>query len=332
MPKTICVAGVSGLVGANITRAALAKGYRVHGVMRDHTDETKVPHLMALPGAADRLTLFSGDMASSGDFDAAMQGADCVFIACLIPVYFGPTGKPAKEMDDAQGYAEIINPTVEGCLNILRSAAKAHVPNVVICSSTSSTNPNPPVPVKNEVDHWSDVNLQCRQKKYTSATKAVMERAAMAFADDHGMRLSILLPTLMLGPMVLPQHGDEGFMAVLKRLNRGEKGRHEKVPNDSTSMAHIDDVAALFMAAYENPGAQGRYFGMKASWHWKDIYAELQRLMPDMAMPEPYTGDPAAPTGFDFTRQNSLGVQLRDVPEILESAVGWVQSDTARRE
>jgi hypothetical protein len=71
-----------------------------------------------------------------------------VFIACLIPTYAGPSGKPAREMDDAQGYAEIIMPTVDGCLNIMRSAVDAGIRNIVICSSTSSTNPNPPVAIK----------------------------------------------------------------------------------------------------------------------------------------------------------------------------------------
>ncbi|WP_417515038.1 NAD-dependent epimerase/dehydratase family protein [Minwuia sp.] len=326
MARTVCVAGVSGLVGANITKALLAGGYRVNGVMRDADDPRKAPFLRALPGAAERLTLFSADMADDGSFDTAVHGCDAVFIACLIPTYVGPSGVRATEMDDAQGYAEIIMPTVNGCLNIMRSAAKAEVPNVLICSSTSSTNPVPPVENKNEVDHWSDPDQQCAQKKYTSATKAVMEKAAMACAAENGMRLCIFLPTLMLGPMVLPTHMDEGFMAVLRRLTRGEKGRHDRVPNDSTSMAHIDDVAALFLAAYENPEAQGRYFAMKESWPWQDIYAELQKLIPDMVMPEPLN-EPAKPaTTFDFTRRDSLGVQMRSVPEILEAAVRFARN------
>ncbi|MDZ7684534.1 MAG: hypothetical protein U5O39_05625 [Gammaproteobacteria bacterium] len=54
----LCVAGASGLVGANITRAALERGYRVNGALRNADDPAKAPHLKALPGG-DRLTLFS---------------------------------------------------------------------------------------------------------------------------------------------------------------------------------------------------------------------------------------------------------------------------------
>ena len=324
--KTVCVAGASGLVGSNIVVACLERGYRVNGTLRDKTEADKVPYLEALPGAAERLTLFEADMSEADAFDPALRGVDCVFVACLTPTYVGPSGTPAREMDKAQGYAEIIMPTVNGCLNILRSAARQGVKNAVICSSTSSTNPIPPVPVKNEIDHWSDVEEQCKAKKYTSAAKPVMEKAAMAFADENGMRLSILMPTLMFGPVVLPRHLDETYQSMLKKLINGEPPRHEKVPNDSMSMIHIEDLAALFLAAYENPEASGRYFGVVDSWHWKDIYAELAKLLPNAKMPAPLTEDPAPATRFDFTRRDSLGVPIRDVPTLLRETVEWIKT------
>ena len=198
--------------------------------------------------------------------------------------------------------------------------------DVVICSSTSSTNPVPPVPVKNEVDHWSDAEQQCASGKYTSATKTVMKRAALAFAAEHGMLLRILLPTLMLGPMVLPTHGAAGFMADLRRMLRGEPSRHEIAPNDSTSMAHIEDVAALFLAAYESPTAEGRFFAVRESWHWNDIYTTLGEIDPALRLPALHAGERAAPTRFDLTRRDSLGVKMRDIPEVLADAVAWAKA------
>ena len=92
-------------------------------------------------------------------------------------------------------------------------------------------------------------------------------------------------------------------------------------------MAHIGDVAALFLAAYENPDAEGRYFAVRESWHWNDIYAELARIDPSLKLPPPYDGEQAAPTGFDFARRDSLGVKMRDVPEILRDAVNWARAN-----
>lgn len=71
-----------------------------------------------MPGGGN-LTLYAAEMDADGSFDAAMAGVDGVFIASLIPTYVGPSGVKATEMDDDQGYAEIIMPTVNGCLNIL---------------------------------------------------------------------------------------------------------------------------------------------------------------------------------------------------------------------
>jgi len=259
---TVTVVGASGLVGSHVVKAALARGYRVNGTLRDHRAPDKAPYLMALDGAAERLRLFSADMADGGAFDAPLEGSVGVFIASLIPTYYGPSGTKATAMDDEQGYREIIMPTMDGCLNILHAADRHGIKTAVICSSTSSTNPIPPVPVKNEVDHWSDEDQQCAAKKYTSATKTVMEKAAMKFADEHGMRLSIFMPTGLYGPLILPGHIPVNNHAWLKRLIDGGEGKHKKIPNDSTSMIHLEDLAALFLAAYENPDASGRYFGV----------------------------------------------------------------------
>jgi nucleoside-diphosphate-sugar epimerase len=324
---TVCVAGASGLVGSNIVKAALARGLRVNGTLRDHRAKTKAPYLQALPGGAERLTLFSAQMSSSTAFDAAMAGTDCVFIACLIPVYAGADATPAKHMDDQRGYAEIIMPTVEGCLNIMRSAARNNVRKVVICSSTSSTNPIPAVAVKSETEHWSDEVEQCRAGKYTSATKTVMEKAATAFAAKHGMRLSIILPTGMFGPVILPEHLDGNPHAWLRRALHQGQPRHQRMPNDSSSMSHLHDLAALFLAAYENADACGRYFGVYDSWHWQDIYAELHELLPDMKMPTALQEAALPATGFDFSRRDSLGVTMRDVPTQLRETIEWLRTE-----
>ena len=198
MTEKVAIAGASGLVGANILKAALARGYAVNGAMRNPTGPAA--RLMDLPGAEDRLELMAADMAVEGAFDPVMQGVDGVFIACLVPVYFAPDGTPARELDDTRGRAEIIQPTVDGCLNIMRSAIRSGVRDIVICSSTSSTNPVPAVPVKNEVDHWSDPDQQCADRKFTSAAKASMERAAMALAAEHGVRLRIFAADPDAGP------------------------------------------------------------------------------------------------------------------------------------
>ena len=129
--RIISVVGASGLVGSNIVREALKRGYGVNGTMRNSADQKKASYLKRLPGAEKNLNLFDANMNDFDSFSNAFTNVDCVFVACLIPTFFGSSGKAAKEMDDQQGYDEIINPTVEGCLNILKSAAQKNIKNKV---------------------------------------------------------------------------------------------------------------------------------------------------------------------------------------------------------
>tara|TARA_B100001057_G_scaffold484644_1_gene563039 strand:- start:5393 stop:6385 length:993 start_codon:yes stop_codon:yes gene_type:complete len=325
MNKTVCVAGASGLVGSSIVKAALSRGYSVNGTLRDATIKDKAEYLHQLEGATN-LKLFSADMQRGSDFNEALSGTDAVFIACLIPTYKGPTGIAAKEMEYDQGYREIIQPTVDGCMEILKAAHKQGLRKAVICSSTSSTNPIPAVSVKNEIDHWSDEAEQCKSKKFTSATKTVMEKTAIRFAKENNIRLSIILPTGLYGQAILPEHMHHNPFAWLNRVIEGGQPRHETTPNDSASMIHLEDLANLFLAAYENPNATGRYFGVFDSLHWQDIYAECQKILPNMKMPKPMSEKAVAPTRFDFSRRDSLGVKIRGFPTLLRETIEWLQT------
>lgn len=325
--KTICVVGASGLVGSYITKTALARGYQVHGTFRDVNDPAKADYLKALPHAEQALTLYSADMADPDGFDEALKGCDAVVIACLAPIYQGIDGTPASELDESRGWNEIIEPIRSGCLNIMRAAARQNVSNVLICSSTSSTNPPFPVAVKNEIDHCSDLDDQLRQKKYVAAEKIVMETAAQEFAQKHQQRLSIFLPTMMLGPVLLPHHLQQHCHKLMVDLLNGRSGWHKQVPAGSMSVSHLQDVADLFLAALENPEAEGRYFAVYESWPWQDLYKEIAKHVPSQGLPASLDGEPEVPTGFDFTRRDSLGVAMRDIPTTLAQTFDWLKTN-----
>ena len=322
---TICVAGASGLVGSNVVKAALARGHRVKGTLRDATDTAKTDPLMDLPGARERLTLHSADSSDSASFDAPMAGADVTVIACFPPIYRAADGTPARELDRQRGYEEIVRPVRDGALNVLGAAQRAGVGAVVLCSSTSSTNPPAALPVKHEALALSDAETQMAEGKFTAAEKIVMETAARDFCTHHDMRLCIMLPTMMLGPVILPQHVDSDSHALPSALLRGEK-RHETTPAGSMSVSHVEDVAALFLAAVEDPTARGRYFCVKDSLPWVDLYAEFAKHVPEGALPAPLDGTPEEPTRFDFTRRDSLGVTLRDIPTTIAETMDWLKS------
>ena len=325
--KTICVAGASGLVGSNVVKTALARGHVVRGTLRDADDASKTGPLMALPGAAERLTLHSADASDGGSFDAAMQGADATVIACFPPIYEAADGTPATELDRRRGYREIVQPVRDGVLAVLGSAQRSGVGTVVLCSSTSSTNPPVEMAVKHEATALSDAEEQMGRGRHTSAEKIVMETAARDFCVHHDMRLCIMLPTMMLGPVILPHHLDSDSHRLPRGLLRGEKVQHEATPAGSMSMSHVEDVAALFVAAVEDPRARGRYFAVYDSAPWAEIYAEFAKHVPESALPTPLEGAPDTPTRFDFTRRDSLGVTMRDIPTTVAQTMDWLKTD-----
>ena len=59
--KTVCVVGVSGLLGSNVLKEALARGYKVNGSLKDVNAPVKATFLNALPNAEANLRLFEAD-------------------------------------------------------------------------------------------------------------------------------------------------------------------------------------------------------------------------------------------------------------------------------
>ena len=60
----------------------MAKGYTVRACVRNATDHAKVAHLRAMntiENCAGTLELFEADLTVSGSYDAAFNGATCVF-------------------------------------------------------------------------------------------------------------------------------------------------------------------------------------------------------------------------------------------------------------
>ena len=102
-------------------------------------------------------------------------------------------------------------------------------------------------------------------------------------ASDGAFRVCVINPSMIVGPAYQPEPvvSQVRFAAILK----GERFA-DQTPNSSMSMIDVRDLASLFLAAYEAPGACGRYFGVIESWHWKDIYAALAEIVPGFETPK----------------------------------------------
>ena len=307
--ETICVVGCSGFIGSHVTAELLRRGYNVHGTLRDADGPSRdwLMSVLAAEASGDNaLTLFSADAFDKSSFAPALAECSGTVVSA---------GSPAVKPETIDLMAAIAE-------NVSDAAIEAGIARAVFTSSTGSTNPPEGEPeLKNEVDHWSDDALQLEQKKYAAVGKTRLDRTVLQkMADSNGsFQVSTINPTMIIGPSYKPE--PEGSFVRFAAIINGERFT-DKIPNSSLSYIDARDLAALHVAALEKDGASGRYFGVKASYHWRDILAALERVWPAYKMPEwDPAEEPVRPTQFDLTRQNSLGVDERGLDEMLAGFV-----------
>lgn len=307
----VAVIGCGGYVGSYVTAQLLADGHEVRGTVRDMSpDRTNWIHAKATAGAGDRFELLAADVFDKDSIVRAMTGCDGTIVCA---------GSPRIEPETIALMAAV----AENCCD---AALETGVRAAVFTSSTGSTNPPEGEPeLKNEVDHWSDDELQMRTGKFAAVGKTRLDRTVLAKAEGSGgaLRGITINPSTVTGPCLSPEPATslKSYAAIV----HGE--RLTTIPNSSMSMIDVRDLAALHVAALTSESASGRYFGVKQSWHWREILAELARQVPGYEMPAVDPDEvPVRPTAFDLTRQRSLGVAIRDLPGILGAAVAEMQS------
>lgn len=229
------------------------------------------------------------------------------------------TATPALFNAGSAGKDSIYMPTITGTRNILEVAAVSGIKTFVLTSSMSAIAPVPEPDVKSEA-HWSDSEVQKSKDNWYGAAKTDQEKMCHAFVagmpEETRFRFCAICPTAVMGPMLQPKPNSS--MTWLQKAASGDMMK--KAPNDSMSFIDVRDCAALHVAAFENSFASGRYMCLDKSYHWNDIFNILKKLNPSMSPVEAFEGDLAKATQFDRTRQDSLGVTIREVPQILEEA------------
>ncbi|GAY46195.1 hypothetical protein CUMW_095120 [Citrus unshiu] len=168
----VCVTGASGYLASWLVKRLLLAGYHVTGTVRDPGNERKLAHLWRLEGAKERLQIVRANLMDEGSFDDAINGCQGVF----------HTASPA----------EIIEPAVNGTLNVLRSCQKNPSLRRVVLTSSSST-----VRIRYDFDSkipldessWSSVDLCESLQIWYALSKILAEKAAWEFCGHNGIDL-----------------------------------------------------------------------------------------------------------------------------------------------
>jgi bifunctional dihydroflavonol 4-reductase/flavanone 4-reductase len=142
--------------------------------------------LLDLPGAKERLTIWKADLGEEGSFDEAIKGCTGVFHVAT-PMDF-ESKDPEVETNPYRATPktrkplcpkiflrlrvslvqnEVIQPTVEGMLSIMRACKDAGtVKRIVFTSSAGTVNIEEQQRPVYDHDNWSDIDF-CRRVKMT---------------------------------------------------------------------------------------------------------------------------------------------------------------------
>lgn len=274
MNRTIAITGVTGFIAAHAAVQALARGYVVHGTLRSMAklSETK---LVAQP-CFERLTAFEADLLRPEGFRAAFDGCDAVLHMA------SPYTLEAKDARQ-----ELVEPSVTGTINVLRTAAAVpSVKRVVLTSSMAAVTDEPDGRVLTEAD-WNTKSSLTRNPYYFA--KAEAERAAWAFMEKEkpGFDLVVINPFLVIGPSLTPGLNTSNHILV-----EALTGVFPAILELTWGMVDVRDVALAHVLALETPAASGRYLCSAESVSMRQLVETLAPL----AKP----GDRLPTRGLDF--------------------------------
>ncbi|XP_073045337.1 phenylacetaldehyde reductase-like isoform X1 [Primulina eburnea] len=258
--RVVCVTGASGYVASWLVKLLLLNGYTVKGTVRDLGKAGKVAHLKALEGAQERLLLFEADLIEEGSLDSILH--DCVgLFHTASPVLYSITD-PQKQL---------IEPSVNGTLNVLKSCTKApSIKRVVLTSSIASVtlnrNPRGPDTIMDET-WFSDRELCIETKQWYWLAKTLAEQTAVKYAEQNGIDLVVMNPGFVIGPLLQPtlNASSHFILDIIKGKN--------VFPD--YQFVDVRDVASAHVMALEDSSANGRYILVESS---VDHYEAVQFL------------------------------------------------------
>ncbi|KAL9276433.1 hypothetical protein ACSQ67_026038 [Phaseolus vulgaris] len=174
-----------------------------------------------------------------------------------------------KENTEAYVQAKIIDPSIKGTLNLLKSCMKSNSVKRVVLTSSIST-----LTAKDNNGKWKPVvdescQIQSEHVFKTQASgwvyalsKLLTEEAAFKFAKENGIDLVSVITTTVAGPfftasvpssvkvLLSPITGESEFFKILSAVN---------ARMGSIALAHIEDICSAHIFLMEHSKAEGQY-------------------------------------------------------------------------
>jgi len=254
---TVCVTGATGFIASWVIKQLLEKGYKVKGSCRDPTNAKKVQHLKSMKGD---LELFKADLMTPGAFDDAIQGCD--YVMHMASPYIIDVTDPQKEL---------VDPAINGTLNVMKAAKAAGVKRVVLTSSMAAIT-DEPIKKYTEAD-WNTKSSLTRNPYYFSKVEA--EKAGWKYAKDNDMDLVVINPFVVIGPALNTSLNESN--KILKNIMMGGM---PAILHLGWGMVDVRDVAKAHVLAMEKEDASGRYLTCNETVAMRDVVQLLKTNYP----------------------------------------------------
>lgn len=164
----VCVTGANGFIGSWVVQTLLDRGYTIiHAAIFPGSDPS---HLYSLAGASNagiRLLVYEVNILDADAVARAIEG-------CAGGGVFH-VASPCTLEDPVDPQKELVEPAVQGTINVLTAAKRFNVRRVVLTSSISAIVPNPGWPENKVFDEssWTDLDYcTSRQVSFFTHTRA----------------------------------------------------------------------------------------------------------------------------------------------------------------
>ncbi len=256
--KKVVILGANGHLGYNLSKLLIEKGYFVRATVRDINNPDKTQHLSDLG-----VELFEADLMRQTQLEKAMTGMDGVFQLAAV---FNVTSKNPEK--------EVMKPTIEGALNVVRACAKCKIKKLIFTSSIAAVGTvQHGQPSLNEKS-WNENAIE----PYAKA-KTISERKAWALSRELGVDMVSILPSTMIGP---------GFFRHTPSTLSFELLMKGKIPFAlpmTFDFVDVRDVAKAHVLAFESNSAKGRYIASGTPLSFKDLFAKITQIAPEVKVP-----------------------------------------------
>ena len=197
--------GANGFIGSHVVAKLLEDGFSVRAVVRDPTDESKVGHLLALPGS-ERLQCVGGSLLEAGGYDAAFDSVQAIVHTAAV----------VEVIDSSDAENRIVRPAVEGTKNVLAAARKANVRRLVMTSSVAAIQSPLGLPdghrySEKDWNGWSTVETDAYGYAKTQQERCLwdwdaLEPALWGDASPPSFDAVVICPSVTLGPALCKAH------------------------------------------------------------------------------------------------------------------------------